>query len=103
MFGLGIMKANDVGIPKNVVTYNETTLSGSIQGLSPDNNNQFTIINDKMIKLTQPLEYYLDGSDISFDVKAPLAGIGFYHYTNDDSYFGFIRPYIFALNYTNFI
>lgn len=38
---------------------------------------------------------YFDGNDVEFDVKIPLAEIGFFHYTNNNSYYaGYLKPYI---------
>lgn len=45
---------------------------------------------------------FFDPHDVSFDIKAPIAGIGFYHYTNNNGYSGFIRPYLVALDYQSF-
>lgn len=46
---------------------------------------------------------FFDTNDVTFDIKSPVAGIGFYHYTNSDSYSGFIKPHLIALNYKSFI
>ncbi|CAO1353050.1 unnamed protein product [Diamesa tonsa] len=47
----------------------------------------------------QSMVPYFDSTDITFDVKAPLGGIGFLHHTSSVEYAGFIRPYILNLNY----
>lgn len=46
---------------------------------------------------------YFDGSDITFDVKSPLSGLGLFHYTRHSDYAGYIRPTLQSLNYENFI
>lgn len=46
---------------------------------------------------------YFDGADITLDVKSPLTGIGFLHYTKNESYAGYIRPFLNTLDYSNFI
>ena len=43
---------------------------------------------------------YFDSTDITFDMKTPLGGIGFLHHTNNDRYAGYIRPVILSLNYS---
>lgn len=42
---------------------------------------------------------YLDGSPITFDIPSPVGGIELYHYTNNDTYGGFVRPNINSLDY----
>ncbi|CAO1331680.1 unnamed protein product [Diamesa serratosioi] len=63
---------------------------------------QFEVSNDSE-DAGQSFVPYLDGSDIEFDVKAPLSGIGFMHYTNDDNYAGYIRPYLKSFKYKSFV
>ncbi|CAO1373741.1 unnamed protein product [Diamesa hyperborea] len=76
-----------------------------------EDSKKFTKIIDKAIQFEvsnddedagQSFVPYLDGSDIEFDVKAPLSGIGFMYYTNDDYYAGYIRPYLKSFNYKSF-
>ena len=43
---------------------------------------------------------YFDSTDITFDIKTPLGGIGFFHHTSNSDYAGYIRPVILSLNYT---
>lgn len=42
---------------------------------------------------------FFDGSDIHFEPKVPLSGIGLMHYTNDDNYAGLIVPYLKTMKY----
>lgn len=42
---------------------------------------------------------YFDSTDITFDVKAPIGGIGFFHHTSSVEYAGFIRPFVSNVNY----
>lgn len=42
---------------------------------------------------------FFDGSDIHFEPKVPLSGIGLMHYTNDDSHAGLIVPYLKTMKY----
>lgn len=42
---------------------------------------------------------YFDGTNITFDISAPLSGISLIHYTNDVNYAGYIRPVLRSLNY----
>ena len=76
-----------------------------------EDSKKFTKIIDKAIQFEvsndsedagQSFVPYLDGSDIEFDVKAPLSGIGFMYYTNDDYYAGYIRPYLKSFKYKSF-
>jgi len=41
---------------------------------------------------------FFDGVPVTFDIMSPIAGIGFHHYTNDDAYAGYIRPYLIDAN-----
>lgn len=45
---------------------------------------------------------YFDGNDVSFDVKTPLSGLSFVHFTNDDNYAGYIKPVIVGLDYRKY-
>ena len=47
----------------------------------------------------QSMVPYFDSTDISFDVRAPLGGIGFFHHSSSSDYAGYIRPFIYSLNY----
>lgn len=42
---------------------------------------------------------FFDGSDIHFEPKVPLSGIGLMHYTNDDNHAGLIVPYLKTMKY----
>lgn len=42
---------------------------------------------------------YFDTTSVSYEIKAPIMGIGFFHYTNSDEYAGFIRPYLIPFHY----
>lgn len=52
----------------------------------------------------QSIVPYFDSTNITFNVKAPLGGLGFFHHTSSSDYAGFIRPFIYSLylNYTEF-
>ncbi|CAO1373543.1 unnamed protein product [Diamesa hyperborea] len=46
---------------------------------------------------------FFDSTNITFDEKAPLGGIGFFHHTSSSDYAGYIRPFIYSLNYFRII
>lgn len=47
---------------------------------------------------------YFDGNDVEFDVKIPLAEIGFFQYTQISSdYAGYIKPFIGSIKFENYI
>ena len=50
----------------------------------------------------QSIVPYFDATDIFFDVRAPLGGVGFVHHSSSSDYAGYIRPIIYSmiLNYT---
>lgn len=55
----------------------------------------------KEFDIAQTFVPFIDAADIIFDVKSPLAGIGLLHYTNDEHYAGYIRPFLRSLNFAN--
>jgi hypothetical protein len=59
----------------------------------------FKIIKDRELVFSQQtvgqtLLKFFDNNEATFDIKSPIAGIGFYLYTNSDRHVGFIRPYL---------
>lgn len=46
---------------------------------------------------------FFDGVDVTFDFVSPLSGLGLLHYTNDDKYAGYIRPYLRSFNYNHYL
>jgi hypothetical protein len=42
---------------------------------------------------------YFDGSEVTTETLTPLAGIGLMHFTGDNEYAGYIKPYLITLNY----
>jgi hypothetical protein len=108
-FNLGILgkQIDETGrLPSSYVNMNNT-----IPGLRFSNNN-FKITNNAIIEfgvsneemdVGQSFVPYFDGSDITFDVKAPLSGIGLIYYTNDYNYAGYIRPVVNCLDYRKYI
>ncbi|CAO1331992.1 unnamed protein product [Diamesa serratosioi] len=58
-------------------------------------------VSDEKTDAGQSFVPYFDGTNIEFDKPAPLSGLGFLHYSNDDSYAGYIRPYIRSFKYKN--
>lgn len=60
-------------------------------------------ISNEEVDAGQSFVPYFDGTEIVMDVRSPLSGLGFLHYLNNDSYAGFIRPYLKSLNYEDFI
>ncbi|CAO1331449.1 unnamed protein product [Diamesa serratosioi] len=51
----------------------------------------------------QSMVPYFDATDITFDLKAPLGGIGLFHHTSDSAYAGYVRPFVSSLNYSDII
>ena len=47
----------------------------------------------------QSMVPYFDSTDIAFDVRSPLGGIGFFHHSSSSDYAGYIRPIIYSLDY----
>ncbi|CAO1352978.1 unnamed protein product [Diamesa tonsa] len=47
----------------------------------------------------QTMVPFFDTTDITFNVKAPLGGIGFFHHSSSSDYAGYIRPIIYSLDY----
>lgn len=41
---------------------------------------------------------FFDGSDISINSLSPLSGFGLLHYTDDEDYAGYIRPFLIIFN-----
>lgn len=60
-------------------------------------------VSDEKTDAGQSFVPYFDGTAIEFDNKTPLSGVGFMHFTNDDSYAGYIRPYIMSFRYQSVI
>ena len=60
-------------------------------------------VSDEQTDAGQSFVPYFDGTAIEFDKKGPLSGVGFMHYSNDDSYAGYIRPYIMSFKYKHVI
>ncbi|CAO1346334.1 unnamed protein product [Diamesa tonsa] len=60
-------------------------------------------VSDEKTDAGQSFVPYFDGTAIEFDNKTPLSGVGFMHFTNDDSYAGYIRPYIMSFRYKTVI
>jgi len=84
----------------------EMHFKDKIPGLAPGNEGRFTVSTNKKIILGKSGDSFIpffDTSDVTFGLKAPLAGIGFYHYTNHPDYAGFIRPQVIALDYASFL
>lgn len=46
---------------------------------------------------------YFDPVEVTFDKPAPISMIELIHYTNDERYAGFIRPFIKSIDYKNVI
>jgi hypothetical protein len=112
-FAFGLMKKKEDSKFKSNSNqiHEEIKLDSMTEGLAtgkdisyPD----FKIIKDKELVFGQQtvgesLLKFFDTSEASFDIKSPIAGIGFYLYTNSDGHIGFIRPYLVAMDYRNFI
>lgn len=47
----------------------------------------------------QSMVPYFDATDITFDEKSALGGIGFMHHSSSMDYAGYIRPLIYSLHY----
>lgn len=62
----------------------------------------FGLSNEK-VDAGQSFVPYFDGTDITLDVRSPLTGIGFLHYTKNESYAGYIRPFLNTLHYSDFV
>lgn len=58
---------------------------------------------DRETDIAQTFVPYLDGIDVTFDVKSPLSGIGLMHFTNDAHYAGYIRPFLRSFSYENYL
>jgi hypothetical protein len=61
----------------------------------------FSISNEKA-DAGQSFVPYFDGSEVSFNIKSPLSGLTFVHYTNDESYAGYVKPVISSLDYRKY-
>ena len=55
--------------------------------------------------ISQTIEFGVsdEETDAGQSFEGPLSGVGFMHYSNDDSYAGYIRPYIMNFKYKNVI
>lgn len=63
---------------------------------------EFGISNEKA-DAGQSYVPYFDGSSVTLDVKGPLKGLGFVHYTNNQNYSGYIKPFVKTLDYKDFV
>lgn len=93
-------------------TGSEKSLNFKIPGLDLKSSQNFitnkhqTIefgLSNEEVDAGQSFVPYFDGSDTSLDVKSPIAGLGFLHYTNNEDFAGFVKPYTITLNYDDFI
>lgn len=109
-FSFGMMNKKEDSKFKSTLVSTELKLDSKIEGLATGNNiayPDFKIIKDRELvfgqqKVGETLLKFFDISEAAFDIKSPVAGIGFYLYTNSDGHIGFIRPYLVAMNYKNF-
>jgi len=61
----------------------------------------FSLSNEKA-DAGQSFVPYFDGNEVSFNIKAPLSGLTFVHYTNDENHAGYIKPVISSLDYRKY-
>lgn len=108
-FSFGIMNTMENGKFSQTVSKLELNVDGKEPGLASDENitySNYTINKDLHLVFgigdeNKPVSLF-DTKSITYDIKSPIAGIGFMHYTNNDDYAGYIRPYLVALNYRDF-
>lgn len=106
-FAFGIMKSSESVTAEDNEADGRLELNGKSPGLANgDSAGQFIVIKNKELVFGQRedgmIAPFFDSSDVSFDIKAPLAGVGFIMYTNNVTYAGFIRPTLIALNYLQY-
>lgn len=96
---------------KNVFSYGDepnpkTSLTNKLPGLAEFGS--YSFLQNTILKFEvsnededagQSFLPYLDGSPITFEIPSPLGGIQLFHYTNKDTYGGFIRPNLNSLDY----
>jgi hypothetical protein len=109
-FTFGLMRKRENNRHRSTFVSSKLRLDSLTAGLasgSDINYPNFKIIKNRELVFSQQivgqtLLRFFDNNEASFDVKSPIAGIGFYLYTNSDQHVGFIRPFLIAMNYTSF-
>jgi hypothetical protein len=109
-FSYGLMKKNESTRSKSTYITKNLNLDSLTEGLATGNKIKypdFKIIKDRQLVFGQKIVgksflKFFDTKEATFDVKSPIAGIGFYLYTNSDQHIGYIRPYLVAMNYKSF-
>jgi hypothetical protein len=109
-FGFGVMIKNESKSHRSTLVTEDLRLDSMTAGLATGSNinhTNFIIIKDRELIFSQQtagqtLLKFFDNNEAAFDVKSPIAGIGFYLYTNSDRHAGFIKPYLVAMDYTSF-
>jgi hypothetical protein len=107
-YAFGLMKKNVNNRYKSTHATTELKLDSMTEGLATGiNYPDFKIIKDKELVFGQKIVgktflKFFDTNEAIFDVKSPIAGIGFYLYTNSNGRIGYIRPYLVAMNYKSF-
>lgn len=111
-FGLGILDKTDNSFADSTTALNSDRiiLDDKEYGLAEGPNvthPKYQVIKDFLIVFTQndngkSTFPFFDLKSMTYDTKSALGGIGFFYYTNDDNYAGFIRPYLVPVNYKSF-
>lgn len=109
-FTLGVL-GEDIYSLNNIPYNNYFSFNSTIPGISSDfpslavkkqTRIEFGMSNEE-VDAGQSFVPYFDGNDVTMDVKSPLSGLGFLHYTKNESFSGYVKPYLITLNYYNFV
>lgn len=91
-------------------TSSEIDQDGKVEGIS-GSSSSFNVFRHKTVKFGisneisdagQSFVPFFDGSDVAFNNKAPLRGVGFMLFEQAGTA-GYIRPYLMTYNYNNLI
>jgi hypothetical protein len=92
-----ILESVDDQYSNSTKGFTELDISGKKPGLG--SGSDFIVTKNKFIDLSKTNSPIFDTSDVTFDIKAPLSGIGFLHYTKSNDHVGLIKPYLISFDY----
>lgn len=87
--GINIMIGNNTGLDKGSSSF-QTKSNCDVQFRK----------SDEETDAGQNFVPYFDGTAVIFDQPAPISSIGLIHYTNNQTYAGYIRPIIKSIDYS---